>query len=306
MANGNKITPTINSTGLFKVEKPFVVDMKRIYEVTAIREFDDFWVNGVDIYTEYYKPVGLSEDIYKRDVAAGAAIITLKSELGSVYVPDTFIISYPEMGYQNYKHVVLSVSLGALSDDQNIEALLKDIRELCAKHIGVEGTVQKHSAPLQSALTRSEVDSMEKVRDGLKSVPQSNALKLKQAQERLAAMTAINNNRLVKIKVPKFNSVTNEVKPEDNYVVTYESKLPSYRSPMLDSYMTAGSWGNMKTNSLQNVVNSASAFYDWFTDGKQQLKDNPVVNTSRSSKQSTKEKHLNSFAYSITKKYKNI
>ena len=62
MANGVRITPTINTVGVFKVEKPFFVESKRVYEVVAIREFDDIWLQGGDVYEEYYKPNGLSEE----------------------------------------------------------------------------------------------------------------------------------------------------------------------------------------------------------------------------------------------------
>lgn len=171
MANGVKITPNLNTKGIFEVERPFRLNNKRVYEVIAIREFPDLWQYDVDIYQEYYEPHGLTVDIYNRDKQVGAAIVTLQGEDGIIYIPDTFIISYPDLGLANYKHVVMSVSLGPIHTSHNLTGLQQELAGVCSKFLGVNAVVKIHTAPVRDAMTKEEAAQLERVRQGMKDVP---------------------------------------------------------------------------------------------------------------------------------------
>ena len=310
MANGVRITPTINTVGVFKVEKPFFVESKRVYEVVAIREFDDIWLQGGDVYEEYYKPNGLSEEIYERDVKLGATIVTLKSKVGNVYIPDTFIESFPKLGYLNYKHVILSVDIGAVSDDIILEALISDLIELASNHVGVTATVKKHTAPTTNALTRDEVKSLEKQRQGLRDVPESKELLYQETKRKLDMMNAANNAKLVKLQQAKTEADAQANTAANSNLSTTvtlnEANMPKFNAPEFKAYLESGDWGTLNKGSLSNVLNSSAAFFDWYTSSKQTITKNPILQGNNDKSMSTRDKVITSFGYEIINKYKNI
>lgn len=310
MANGVRITPTINTVGVFKVERPFFVESKRVYEVVAIREFDDIWLHGGDVYEEYYKPNGLSEEIYERDVKLGATIVTLKSKVGNVYIPDTFIESFPKLGYLNYKHVILSVDIGAVSDDINLDALITDLKELASKHVGVTAKVKKHTAPTTNALTRDEVKSLEKQRQGLRDVPESKELLYQETKRKLDMMNAANNAKLVKLQQAKTeaDAQSNTAANTDlsTTIVLNEANMPKFNAPEFKAYLESGDWGALNKGNLSNVLNSSAIFFDWYTSSKQTITKNPILQGNGDKSMSTRDKVITSFGYEIIDKYKNI
>lgn len=310
MANGVRITPTINTVGVFKVEKPFFVESKRVYEVVAIREFDDIWLQGGDVYEEYYKPNGLSEEIYERDVKLGATIVTLKSKVGNVYIPDTFIESFPKLGYLNYKHVILSVDIGAVSDEINLDALIADLKELASKHVGVTAKVKKHTAPTTNALTRDEVKSLEKQRQGLRDIPESKELLYQETKRKLDMMNAANNAKLVKLQQAKTeaDAQSNTAANTDlsTTIKLNEANMPKFNAPEFKAYLESGDWGTLNKGNLSNVLNSSAIFFDWYTSSKQTITKNPILQGNGDKSMSTRDKVITSFGYEIIDKYKNI
>lgn len=197
MANGQRLTPPLTSRGLFEVQEPFELDKKKIYEVVAIREFDDLWAEHADIFATYYEPYGLSEEIYNRDVMVEATIVSIKGEDGIHYIPDTFIISYPELGLANYNHVVISASLGALNNTIELSGLMNEISEICSKFIGVKADVKAHIAPIIDVLTTEDAKKLELVRRGYKDVPLTSELKYREQKARNDAIIAAYNQELL-------------------------------------------------------------------------------------------------------------
>ena len=310
MANCLIINHKINTVGVFKVEKPFFVESKRVYEVVAIREFDDIWLQGGDVYEEYYKPNGLSEEIYERDVKLGATIVTLKSKVGNVYIPDTFIESFPKLGYLNYKHVILSVDIGAVSDEINLDALIADLKELASKHVGVIAKVKKHTAPTTNALTRDEVKSLEKQRQGLRDVPESKELLYQETKRKLDMMNAANNAKLVKLQQAKTeaDAQSNTAATTDlsTTIKLNEANMPKFNAPEFKAYLESGDWGALNKGNLSNVLNSSAIFFDWYTSSKQTITKNPILQGNDDKSMSTRDKVITSFGYEIIDKYKNI
>ena len=201
MANGVKITPNMNSKGIFEVQPPFRLNGKRVYEVIAIREFPDLWREDVDIYSEYYEEFGLRVDIYERDKKIGAAIVTLQGEDGIIHVPDTFIVSYPDLGLANYKHAVLSVSLGPIHTSKNLAGLQKEIEGICSKFLGINAKVKIHTAPVKDAMTADEAKQLEKVREGLINIPATAELQhLEELRLKNAIVRQINEGLLTRYK----------------------------------------------------------------------------------------------------------
>lgn len=198
MAKRAKVTPLMTSKGLFKVSKPFLVNEKKVYEVVAIREFDDLWSESIDVYGRYYQPFEISEEDYRLDAQMGAAIVSLQGEEGILHIPDTYILSYPEAGLANYQHVVLSISLGAVPKSLSLEDIRNEISEMCSKFTGVKNRVAIHTAPVTEALTIKEADNLEKIRKGNQQTSDSSYMRAVDMQRQRDAVVKNTNNRLLK------------------------------------------------------------------------------------------------------------
>lgn len=184
--NPRKVTPTMKSKGFFDVRSPFTLNRKKVYEVVAIREFPDLWAEHVNVFEKYYEPEGLTEEDYNRDIGLGASIVSLKSEEGILFVPDTYIVSYPDLGVADYHHVVLGVSLGPIDRNKNLKGVMDDIKELVSTFLGVKPEVTLHIAPMKEAITNKEAKQLEQVRKGHINVPKTAELKYRDEKRKVA------------------------------------------------------------------------------------------------------------------------
>jgi len=158
-------TPPVGTVGTYSLTQPWIADATKVYECKAVRLFADLEIRGLDIFSLVYDPVGSTTEQMELDRAAGAAIVSLFTEDGTViYVPDTQIESYPNMGDYNYRHVVCSISLGAIPDSLNLEWLLEELGEQVVNTIGVDAVINIHEAPLTKSVDREEHDRIETAR----------------------------------------------------------------------------------------------------------------------------------------------
>lgn len=152
-----RITPPMNAKGLFSLRLPFAASPTTVYRVSAIRNFEQMVSEGDDPVSLIYTPVGLDNAAYQADLAAGASVIVLMSDtLKPIYVPDTYIDSYPNMGVVPHSWVVASISLGILPDTYDLTRLMQAIKTAVSDDIGVEPTVNIAVAPTTDAITQEQ------------------------------------------------------------------------------------------------------------------------------------------------------
>lgn len=142
------VTPPIYAEGIFTCYPPFdsKVDINTVYVVEAIRSFPEMERRDRDVFAEIYQPAELSEDIYNEDADAHAAIVTLKSTDGTlVFIPNTYIESYPGMAGLDYSRNVVVLDVGMIPATIDLELLKKDLLDVVVKNVGasVEVTVDK-------------------------------------------------------------------------------------------------------------------------------------------------------------------
>lgn len=134
-----RITPPMYSSGIFLLTSPFVAKPDVTYRVAAIRTFEEIRAAGEEPLDLIYRPVGLGDTEYQADIVAGAAIITLLSNTEKpIHVPDTYILSYPNMGVVPYSWLVLSCSLGPLPDNFDPTVAIQTIQQELSDHTGVQ------------------------------------------------------------------------------------------------------------------------------------------------------------------------
>lgn len=200
------ITPPLHAQGFFTVKTPYSVNAQLLYEVIAIRSFSDISKKGEDVYSVYYKNYGLIDGqngfSFQQQVTAGANIITLLSSDGSyVYVPDTYITKYPDTSASQYRHVILSVSLGPLPDTFDTTAIVAQLQTLAAAVTGVTSPIVNVSlAPVTANPTADQAAQLEQTRLGnisLNETPQQQADRVNQENNDLTSQVSLYTEILV-------------------------------------------------------------------------------------------------------------
>ncbi len=159
------LTPPLHTKGRYVVKEPFVTNPSVLYTCAAIRTFRDIRERGFDPFVEFYQPVGLTQTQFNEDEDLGASIITLVSDTEpTLYIPTSFILSYPNQHFVPYNHVVLSVSLGLVPDYVDYNFLQDQISSVVSDVIGVESEVKLHIAPTREYLSPEEHEVLETAR----------------------------------------------------------------------------------------------------------------------------------------------
>ena len=160
-----KKTPPIYAKGRYQLNTPYSLDDLVLHTCIAIRSFGDIYEQGKDVFTLYYEPHGLTEEDVANDEKLRANIITLMSEDDDViYVPDTYILSYPDMGTINYQHLVVSASLGAVPETLPLEFLQNQIHSTVLSVLGIESEVNIHKAPSVNVISPEDHEVLEVAR----------------------------------------------------------------------------------------------------------------------------------------------
>ncbi len=206
MATFPRQTPQITSEGLFVLRAPFAALLKAntIYTVEAIRSFQELHLLNSDIFKEYYDPLGLTESEYKDDAAADVFIITLTAKIpfsdsgdateSVIYVPDSYILKYPDGNAINYYNFILAIELGPLPEWFETSQLSDDIRDLVKAKTGLyigeptqpEVKIFKNSHP--SVVSANDSVVLEQARIALVTDNDPTVTKLRMALEQLAAL----------------------------------------------------------------------------------------------------------------------
>jgi hypothetical protein len=158
-------TPPIGTKGIYQLKVPFSVPPTKIFTCEAVRTFDDLYKRNRDVFTEFYLANGLTDENFQSDRRAGAAIITLISEDQEVvYVPDTYILSFPDMGMVNYQRVILSLDFGALPEYVNLDYTMTQMTTIAGKVLGRVPDIELHVAPTTQSIGPVEHQSLEAAR----------------------------------------------------------------------------------------------------------------------------------------------
>ena len=140
-------TPPLYATGKWQVRSPFEVKSDVIYTCKAIRSIRDLKVRGVDPFETFYEPYEISRDRYEEDLTNLVNIVTLFSDNDAVlYIPDTFIESYPDTTTVPYSQIVLSIGLGAVPDTLALDDVKEKIEDIILTSIGVTADVREHQS----------------------------------------------------------------------------------------------------------------------------------------------------------------
>lgn len=151
------LTPPINTSGVFTLYLPFTLPAGVVYRCSAIRTFSELEKHGISVYEKYYKPMSISEDTYKVDLGLKASIVTLVSGAGEeVFVPNTYIESYPGDSGVRYSRNVIVIDVGLIPETTDI-SYIKDLAVDLVKHnLGVTSSVEIVTAPYTGSVSHDQ------------------------------------------------------------------------------------------------------------------------------------------------------
>jgi hypothetical protein len=140
-----QITPTLNSSGNFTLLAPWNNDLipNTNYTCISIRELQEIVNSGGDPFNDYYVPKSLDQSTYNTDVANGVSIVGLQAADSSVvYVPTSYIASWPDGGGVPYRVMLLSINLGAIPDSLDLTPITTKIAADVMDNMGITATVR--------------------------------------------------------------------------------------------------------------------------------------------------------------------
>lgn len=168
-----KKTPPIYAKGRWILRLPFIANPNKIYTCIAVRSFADVYKLGQDVYRVFYLTMGVTDGgaiaglpfNFIAEQQLKPNIITLQADDGeTIYVPDTFIQRFPDMGDVKYSHLVLSVSLSAVPDYLNLEEVKDAVAQTIASRFGFVPQVREHRAPSTDNPTPEQHEAIEAAR----------------------------------------------------------------------------------------------------------------------------------------------
>lgn len=187
------LTPPVSASGLFQLAPPFEQELIPgvNYTCIAVRKFADIQKLGIDPYSTYYVPNGLTESIYEEDVVAGECIVTLRSNGGAfLYVPTSYILSYPNQGGIPYTAIVLGVDLGPIPNYVDLTAIKMAISNLVHDTFGVTPQIQQAAISETKNMSIADANAIESARLSEINTNQTDRAKYLASQAQLSAALA--------------------------------------------------------------------------------------------------------------------
>lgn len=160
----SNLVPPIDTRGIYLLASPYAESLQpgELYRCAAIRSFRDVENQGGNVFTEYYENRNLSQADCEKDRRNDVKIVTLLSDAyAPVYVPSSYILSYPDIGTRNYQRVVLSVDLGPLPDVLDLTFVKTKMAGVVQESFGVTPKVNIAIAPMSGVVTSEESDARE-------------------------------------------------------------------------------------------------------------------------------------------------
>lgn len=158
------LTPPIGASGIFRLSGPYALLLQTnvSYTCDAVRKMADIVVLGIDPHAEFYAEHSLTYQQYETDLQNGECIVSLRSNGGHwVYVPTSYILSYPNMGGIPYTAIVLGINIGAVPNYLDLSAIKQRIVDTVRETIGVTSTVAQVAISPTKNLPQTDHNAIE-------------------------------------------------------------------------------------------------------------------------------------------------
>lgn len=220
MATDKNVIPSLYAAGQFTAISPFtaVVNESVFYTVEDVCTVAQFRSRSIDVWGLMFNPVGIDEDSYEALLNVvednDGAIITLTSKNNKpVYIPSTYISSFPLIDGVIYERFVVYTDLGACPPDlvNKINVLVEHFQDYAKSNFGIANAKSYvGSIPTRAYVSKEDAETFEATRlnaiansttDQVKIVKQQTTIdrqqiyiqtleaKLLAAEEKIASLT---------------------------------------------------------------------------------------------------------------------
>jgi len=150
------VIPSYFAAGSYTANNPFdmVVRPEKYYKVEALRSVNEMLGDNQNMFKLIFEPAGVTATDYQNmldDVTKqqGAILVLIASDGSRVYVPTTYLKSFPLTDGVSYERLCLVIDLGAVPPDlkNNIEDVKDHFANYAEAHIGVKANVQVGTMP---------------------------------------------------------------------------------------------------------------------------------------------------------------
>lgn len=142
------IIPPINTKGVFIFHPPYADDTninKKEYEVIEIRKIKALHDDGLDPLNSIYIKAGLTKEDFIEDLNTDVPIVTLSADGDQyLYIPADRIKEMPAIIGHTATERLVTLSLGLMPDDINLEMLYENIAIMVNDTISVKPDLTEH------------------------------------------------------------------------------------------------------------------------------------------------------------------
>lgn len=142
------IIPPINTKGVFIFHPPYADDTninKKEYEVIEIRKIKALHDDGLDPLNSIYLKAGLTKEDFIEDLNTDVPIVTLSADGDQyLYIPADRIKETPAIIGHTATERLVTLSLGLVPDDINLEMLYENIAIMVNDTISVKPDLTEH------------------------------------------------------------------------------------------------------------------------------------------------------------------
>lgn len=142
------IIPPINTKGVFIFHPPYADDTninKKEYEVIEIRKIKALHDDGLDPLNSIYIKAGLTKEDFIEDLNNDVPIVTLSADGDQyLYIPADRIKEMPAIIGHTATERLVTLSLGLMPDDINLEMLYENIAIMVNDTISVKPDLTEH------------------------------------------------------------------------------------------------------------------------------------------------------------------
>lgn len=163
----SSLLPAINSEGKFRLKEPLnnLLNPNIEYKVIAIRSIKEMIEDNIDVKTDIYEKLGLTEEDYTRDLENDESIVTLLSpSMEYYYIPSFYFVSIPDVTGKIFKKTFIVADLDLIPEDANLDFLVKEINDLIANSYGVSPKMAVKKLPAKVLVSYDDYEKYEKER----------------------------------------------------------------------------------------------------------------------------------------------
>lgn len=141
----NYVVPSVGTSGLFELKAPFETLMlaNNQYTCKSVRTLSEMIANNEDPLALIYRPVELTEDEFKADLALDMRILSLQAGIGHwVHVPVSYVTRYPDTNGVPYRSVGIAIQLPPIEASRDLGALVEELNLVIRGYIGTDAKVR--------------------------------------------------------------------------------------------------------------------------------------------------------------------